>query len=95
MKPMSRPLCPYPQSAKYKGSGDPYDAASFVCGNDDAMRERSFRQGRKVTILLPCFLETYVPCGFRAAPTVRLDDYLRDEFLRVEGFRTAGKPHWA
>lgn len=31
-KPMSRPLCPYPQSAKYKGSGDPIDAANFVCG---------------------------------------------------------------
>ncbi|MFT3804310.1 MAG: tannase/feruloyl esterase family alpha/beta hydrolase [Burkholderiaceae bacterium] len=27
----SRPLCPYPQWAKYKGSGDVNDAASFVC----------------------------------------------------------------
>lgn len=26
-----RPLCPYPQAAKYKGSGDPNDAASFTC----------------------------------------------------------------
>jgi len=26
-----RPLCPYPQIPTYKGSGDPDDAASFVC----------------------------------------------------------------
>jgi feruloyl esterase len=28
---MTRPLCPYPQSAAYKGAGDPNDAASFTC----------------------------------------------------------------
>jgi hypothetical protein len=28
---MTRPLCPYPQTAKYKGSGDSNDAGSFVC----------------------------------------------------------------
>jgi hypothetical protein len=28
---MTRPLCPYPQFAKYKGEGDPKDAASFAC----------------------------------------------------------------
>jgi feruloyl esterase len=28
---MTRPLCPYPQVASYKGSGDPNDEASFVC----------------------------------------------------------------
>ena len=28
---MTRPLCAYPRQAKYKGSGDPNDAASFVC----------------------------------------------------------------
>jgi feruloyl esterase len=27
----SRPLCPHPQHAHYKGSGDPEDAASFEC----------------------------------------------------------------
>jgi hypothetical protein len=27
----TRPLCPYPRSAKYKGSGDPSDAANFAC----------------------------------------------------------------
>jgi feruloyl esterase len=28
---MMRPLCPYPQVAKYKGSGDTNDAGNFVC----------------------------------------------------------------
>jgi feruloyl esterase len=28
---MTRPLCPHPQVATYTGSGDPNDAASFVC----------------------------------------------------------------
>ena len=27
----TRPLCPYPQVAKFNGDGDPNDAASFVC----------------------------------------------------------------
>ena len=28
---MTRPLCAFPQVAKYKGGGDPNDAANFVC----------------------------------------------------------------
>jgi hypothetical protein len=28
---MTRPLCPYPQASKYKGSGDTNDAANFSC----------------------------------------------------------------
>jgi len=28
---MTRPLCAYPEVAKYKGSGDTYDAANFAC----------------------------------------------------------------
>jgi feruloyl esterase len=28
---MTRPLCPYPQQANYKGAGDPNEAASFTC----------------------------------------------------------------
>jgi feruloyl esterase len=28
---MTRPLCPYPQIATYKGMGDTNDAANFVC----------------------------------------------------------------
>ena len=27
----TRPLCPYPQVARYKGSGSTDDAANFVC----------------------------------------------------------------
>jgi len=29
----TRPLCPYPQTAKYKGAGSIDDAANFVCSN--------------------------------------------------------------
>jgi hypothetical protein len=28
---MTRPLCAYPQAAKYKGSGDTNDEANFAC----------------------------------------------------------------
>src|SRR5262249_1320097 len=28
---MSRPLCPYPQVVKYKGTGNIHDAANFGC----------------------------------------------------------------
>jgi hypothetical protein len=28
---LTRPLCPYPQVAKYRGTGDTRDAASFAC----------------------------------------------------------------
>jgi feruloyl esterase len=31
---MTRPLCPYPAVAKYKGTGDTNDAANFACGKD-------------------------------------------------------------
>jgi len=30
-KTLTRPLCPYPQVAHYKGTGDPNDAANFTC----------------------------------------------------------------
>jgi hypothetical protein len=30
----TRPLCPYPQTAVYNGTGSPDDAASFQCGGD-------------------------------------------------------------
>jgi feruloyl esterase len=29
--PMSRPLCPHPQVARYRGSGSTNDAANFAC----------------------------------------------------------------
>jgi feruloyl esterase len=32
--PLSRPLCPYPQTAQYTGSGDIHDAANWVCGGN-------------------------------------------------------------
>jgi hypothetical protein len=35
----TRPLCPYPQTAIYNGSGSPDDAASFHCGGDLEPRE--------------------------------------------------------
>ena len=28
---MTRPLCPYPQTAAYNGTGDPNEAARFTC----------------------------------------------------------------
>ena len=28
---MTRPICAYPNVAQYKGTGDPNDAANFVC----------------------------------------------------------------
>ncbi|HYX53771.1 MAG TPA: tannase/feruloyl esterase family alpha/beta hydrolase, partial [Candidatus Limnocylindrales bacterium] len=28
---MTRPLCPFPQRARYKGKGDVNDAANFIC----------------------------------------------------------------
>ena len=31
---LTRPLCPYPQVAKYRGSGDSYDASNFSCAAD-------------------------------------------------------------
>ena len=30
---MSRPLCPYPQVARYKGTGDVNEAGNWECGN--------------------------------------------------------------
>ena len=36
---LSRPLCPYPQTAKYKGAGDILDAANWVCGGNLETRE--------------------------------------------------------
>jgi feruloyl esterase len=31
----TRPLCPYPEEAQYKGVGDPTDAANFACRRTD------------------------------------------------------------
>jgi hypothetical protein len=32
--PLTRPLCPYPQTAEYKGSGNVFDAANWACGGN-------------------------------------------------------------
>jgi feruloyl esterase len=37
---LQRPLCVYPLVAKYRGSGDPNDADSFVCSGDSRDRGR-------------------------------------------------------
>lgn len=37
-KMLTRPLCPYPQVAQYKGTGDPNDAASFSCAEPGRAR---------------------------------------------------------
>jgi hypothetical protein len=36
---LTRPLCPYPQTAKYKGAGDIHDAANWVCGGNMETQE--------------------------------------------------------
>lgn len=39
-EPMARPLCPWPQYARYDGSGDPQKAESFICVAPDEGGER-------------------------------------------------------
>jgi feruloyl esterase len=36
---MTRPLCPFPKFAEYKGKGDKNDAASFVCKAHDSAND--------------------------------------------------------
>jgi feruloyl esterase len=36
---MTRPLCVYPQAAKYKGTGDTNDASNFVCADPSSAKE--------------------------------------------------------
>jgi feruloyl esterase len=33
----TRPLCPYPQVARYKGTGSTDDATNFVCTNEKSI----------------------------------------------------------
>ncbi len=44
----TRPLCPYPQQARYSGSGDPNSAASFTCAVPPGLpkHQRRGRMGR-------------------------------------------------
>jgi tannase/feruloyl esterase len=41
--PLTRPMCPYPQLARYTGSGDTNDPSNFVCVN--AIDRGPFRKG--------------------------------------------------
>jgi hypothetical protein len=34
LRTVTRPLCPWPQYGRYKGAGDPRDAANFECRSD-------------------------------------------------------------
>ncbi|HSC14613.1 MAG TPA: tannase/feruloyl esterase family alpha/beta hydrolase, partial [Gammaproteobacteria bacterium] len=47
-QPFSRPVCPYPQVATYRGTGDVADAASFECAlpNEGRPTRRLLRGGR-------------------------------------------------
>lgn len=36
---LTRPLCPYPRQARYKGAGDPSDAGNFECAADRRPRD--------------------------------------------------------
>jgi len=50
----TRPLCPYPQNAQYKGSGSTLDAANFVCVPDNDDLPRNFKKALQLSgALLP------------------------------------------
>ena len=53
---MTRPLCPYPQSAKYKGTGDTNDAANFECVQNAA--DANSIQGLSVDQIMKKFSST-------------------------------------
>jgi feruloyl esterase len=42
--PLARPMCPYPELARYVGAGDTTDPANFVCVN--AIHREPFRKNR-------------------------------------------------
>jgi feruloyl esterase len=44
----TRPLCPYPQVAKYKGRGNTADAANFACGEDRDDLSTDIRNAEKL-----------------------------------------------
>jgi feruloyl esterase len=39
----TRPLCPYPQAARWTGSGSSDDAAAFVCAAQTEQEERGLK----------------------------------------------------
>jgi hypothetical protein len=62
----SRPLCPYPQTAIYKGSGSTDDAANFVCGGNLESREQVCD-----SVLVKYKHEIKGPLDFHAAGTAK------------------------
>ena len=44
-QPFTRPVCPYPQVATYRGTGDAADAASFECASPSERRTRRLLRG--------------------------------------------------
>ena len=52
---MTRPLCPYPEEAVYKGTGDTNSAANFSCKNRN--KDRSSDTAR-----VPPALRSSLPC---------------------------------
>ena len=49
----TRPLCPYPETAHYKGSGNTDDAANFVCaerGNSNASGSKRVHDHSRITL---------------------------------------------
>ena len=45
----TRPLCPYPQNARYKGTGSTSDAASFICADDEDDVPRNFNEALRLS----------------------------------------------
>jgi hypothetical protein len=62
----TRPLCPYPQTAIYKGSGSTDDAANFACGGNLETREEVCD-----SVLVKYKHEVDGPLDFRAGGTSR------------------------
>jgi len=82
---MTRPLCPYPQFAKYKGSGDTNDAANFACvphvvtngagigGPGTSSHEPGVYQAMKDGVTAPRALEAHEPEYSDTARRARLE----------------------
>lgn len=45
----TRPLCPYPQNARYKGTGSTADAANFICARDNDDLPRNFQDALQLS----------------------------------------------
>ncbi|MBY0420980.1 MAG: tannase/feruloyl esterase family alpha/beta hydrolase, partial [Parvularculaceae bacterium] len=49
----SRPLCPYPALPRYRGSGDPADAANWDCASSRVLPRPSERILREPPVIRP------------------------------------------